>query len=151
MQCSYRRSFSFLALLEGLRRTGLLACSSAPSYWLTYSQQVTSMRRNTKWEGCVVQKSARLHEEDQLGAIGQGKANRINVCYTGTKLATFDQALAAICRVFAHSEHHRCPQLTHTNCSTVSPVTTSIAVSTRSVPSHILHRTNSVSIEQSIC
>ena len=67
-------------------------------------------------------------------------------------MATFDQAAAAIDRTFAdafaHSEHHRCPQLTHTNCSTVSPVGTSIAVSTRSVPSHVLHRTNSVSIDK---
>jgi hypothetical protein len=66
-------------------------------------------------------------------------------------LATFDQAVAASCRAFAHSEHHRCPQLTHTNCSTESPVWTSIAVSTRRVPSHVLHRTNSVSIDERIC
>src|SRR6478609_1943137 len=72
-------------------------------------------------------------------------------CHHAEPRPTWHQAAAAIGRAFAHSEHHRCPQLTHTNCSTVSPVGTSIPVSTRSVPSHVLHRTNSVSIDQRIC
>ena len=57
-------------------------------------------------------------------------------------------AAAAIGPAFAHAEHHRCPQLTHTYCSTVSPVGTSMALSTRSGPSHVRHRRNSASIDQ---
>ncbi len=71
-------------------------------------------------------------------------------CHHAEPRPTWHQAAAAIGRAFTHSEHHRCPQLTHTNCSTVSPVGTSIAVSTRSAPSHVLHRTNSVSIDQRV-
>ena len=71
-------------------------------------------------------------------------------CHHAEPRPTWHQAAAAIGRAFAHSEHHRCPQLTHTNCSTVSPVATSIAVSARSAPSHALHRTNSVSIDQRV-
>src|SRR6476660_773447 len=67
---------------------------------------------------------------------------------TATNSATPDQAALAMGRAFAHSEHHRCPQFKHTNCSTVRPVGTSIAVSTRRAPSQVLHRLSSVSIDQ---
>jgi len=155
----------FFSIVGGLAAYGFIGVlfgrSSAPYYWPSYSQQFTSMRRNTNWKGCVFQTSERLREEYHLKRTLYGvsttehnellsKANR-PWTWTATKWATFDQAAAAIGRAFAHSEHHRSPQLMQTSCSTVSPVDTSIAVSTRSEPSHVLHRTNSVSIQQRIC
>jgi hypothetical protein len=51
---------------------------------------------------------------------------------------SLDQAAVVIGRGFAHSE--RRPQLKHTYCSMTSPVSRSMAVSTRRVPWHFPHR-----------